>query len=110
MNATGFQSSQFNDSTLSTHAALVLKAVPKMHFDACRINLDEFALSEHWSECLQSVLISLMRLHRSNGRLGIVSQEKIRPFIKSKLLAFPQNLKRIVISRGKTFPQLPLRL
>src|SRR5260370_33111118 len=57
---------------------------------------------------LRDTKIHLVRLLRSYGRLRVILQKEVRPFLQIQFFPFPYHIQCIVISGLKPFPQQPL--
>jgi hypothetical protein len=108
MHCRGFQGSEFNDSGLAANTPAMLEPAPQVEFDLSSVDFGHLHRSERGFEGFERGLVSLVRLRSANRRLGIVLQEKVRPFTEEELLALANNIQRIVVSGLEPFAQLPL--
>jgi len=102
--------SLFGNARLAVNDAPLPRPVAQVSLDQCCINLDQLQCSEHGSQSSQRGLVGHVRRCSPNRRLGVVLQEKIHPFTERSLLALANNIKGVVVSGGKAFAELTLRL
>jgi len=105
-----FYGPKFGDARLPADTLLLLEPTTQMNFDFCGVNVCELDRSKHGFERFQRVLVSFVRCLCPNRRLGVVLQEKIRPFAKRQFSTLADCIKGVVVSGGQAFAHLLLRL
>jgi len=76
VNAARLYDAEFDHTAVAPYTPLMPKPVSQMNFDTARVDVHQFAATEHRPERFQSVFVCLVCFGCSNGGFGIVLQEK----------------------------------
>jgi hypothetical protein len=87
-----------DDAALAVDSLVRFEPLAQMDLDLRRADLGHLHCSENWPQSLERGFVCLVSFLGSNRRLGVVGQEKICPFPKSKVLALAQGIQRIIVS------------
>jgi hypothetical protein len=108
MNGSGFQFPEFRGPSLPPNLFAVLEPITQVDLDLGCVDISHFHPAKHRSQSLERILIRFVGAGCADRRLGVVLQEKIRPFVKSELFALADDVQRVVVSGLKPFAKLTL--
>src|SRR5260370_31506903 len=86
-----------------------LQPSAQVHFDVISRNIPNPPRTECSLQMLTRSQIGTMCFFSANGRLGIVLQKIVHPCGELKLLSFPDDLQKLVVSSLQAFAELSLR-
>src|SRR5262249_35043953 len=110
VNGCRLQGAELDDSIFAANASALLQPAAQMEFDLRGVDLVQLHRAECRSQGFKRRLVALVGLGRSDGRLGIMLQEQIRPVVETPYAGLCEGCPTCCCLWLAGFAELPLRL